>query len=204
MPWRRREQQRIRNGGRLERQIDRARQACRELTRPAPGTAHGRLGDDEPEQDGGAVEDECFGDDLRDHARPARSQRVADDDLRLAHRRAGEVQRRDVRRDRPQQQQDDGVDHKVFELQRITRVRLVNARTASAAARGGRGRRQSAPRRYRLRRGILPARFVGEGPNTCTAAFARRRVLDRELHRYLPIAREAETWRHHLTTVRAV
>jgi hypothetical protein len=40
---------------------------------------------------------------------------VPDDDLRFAHRRAGEDQRRDVRGHRPQQQQDDAVDRQIFQ-----------------------------------------------------------------------------------------
>ena len=117
-----REQQRIRNGGRIELQIHPERQAVpNDLTRPGPGIAHCRLGHDEPEHGSGEGQHEPFGDDLRDHAGTARPQRVADDHLRFAHRRAGEDQRRDVRRHRSQQQQDDGVDRQIFQPQRITR-----------------------------------------------------------------------------------
>jgi hypothetical protein len=49
-----------------------------------------------------------------------------------------------------------------------------------------------------LRRGILPARSVGEAAEHLHGRpFARRRVLDRQWHPYLLIVREAEARRHH-------
>ena len=160
-----REQQRIRHGGRLECQIHPERQAVPDdLTRPGPGIAHGRLGHDEPEHGSGEGQHERFGDDLRDHAGTARPQRVTDDHLRFAHRRAREDQRRDVRRHRPQQQQDDGVDRQIFQPQRITRRAPGECANPRAQLRVG-GRLvggQACRGDVELRRGVLPARSVGE------------------------------------------
>ena len=196
-----REQQRVRDGGRLEPQIHPERQAVpNDLTRPGPGIAHRRLGDDEPEHGSGESQHEPFGDDLRDHAGTARAQCVPDDDLRFAHRRAREDQRRDVRRHRPQQQQDDGVDRQIFQPQRITRRapgECANARPQLRVGRrlvGGKACRDD----VELRRGVLPARSVGEAAEHLHGRpFSRRRVLDRQWHPDLLIAREAEARRHH-------
>jgi hypothetical protein len=196
-----REQQRIRNRGRLELQIHPERQALpHELTRPGPGIAHGRLGHDEPEHGSGEGQHEPFGDDLHDHAGPARPQGMPDHDLRLAHRRAREDQRRDVRRHRPQQQQDDGVDRQIFQPQRITRRAPGEGANAGPQLRvGGRLVGGSACRHdVELRRGIPPARSPGKAAEHLHGRpFARRRVLDRQGHPQLLIAREAETRRHH-------
>ena len=153
-----------------------------------------------PEHRSGEGEHEPFGDDLRDDAGTARAQRVAHDDLRFAHRRACEDQRRDVRRDRPQQQQDDGVERQIFEPQRITRrAPGEGANPRSQLRVGGRLVSGKACRDdVELRRGILPARSVGEAAEHLHGRpFPRRHVLNGQWHPYLLIAREAEVRRHH-------
>ena len=88
-------------------------------------------------------------------------------------------------RDRPQQQQDDGVDRQIFQPQRITRRAPGECANARPQLRvggrlvGGKACRDD----VELRRGILPARSVGEAAEHLHGRpFARRRVLDRQWH----------------------
>jgi hypothetical protein len=125
---------------------------------------------------------------------------VADNHLRFAHGGTREDQRRDVRRHRPQQQQDDGVDRQIFQPQRIARCAPGECANARAQLRvggrlvGGRACRDD----VELRRGVLPARSAGEAAEHLHGRpFPGRSILDRQWHPRLLIAREPEARRHH-------
>ena len=146
-----------------------------DLTGPGPGIAHRRLGHDEPEHGGGKGQHEPFGDDLRDHAGTARPERVTDDHLRLAHRRAREDQRRDIGRHRREQQQDDGVDRQVFEPQRVTRRASGEGANARPQLRvggrvGGGRRAETTSISAAASCQLAPS---ARRPNTCTAGPCR-------------------------------
>ena len=111
--------------------------------------------------------------------------RVADDHLRFAHRRAREDQRRDVRRDRPQQQQDDGVDRQIFQPQRIARRAPGECANPRPQLRvgcrlvGGQACRND----VELRRGVPPACTISEPAEHLDGrTFARRGLVDGQRH----------------------
>jgi hypothetical protein len=92
------------------------------------------------------------------------------------------------------------VDREIFQPQRITRRAPGECANACPQLRvGGRLVGGKACRNdFQLRRGVLPARAVGEAAEHLHGRpVARRRVLDRQGHPYLLIAREAEARRHH-------